>query len=116
MDPTPPSKMSGERVHALEMGAGSGERVAPSLALEQKRRIRIAMISISAIAVALACTVLVLESSSPAAAPVTASEHWLEAGRASLSMFRVVSRAVYCCSTRRVPTSVLEMRWLQRRV
>ncbi len=56
-------------VHALEMGAHS-ERVAPSLAVEQKRRIRIAMISISAIAVALACTVLVLHSSSSAPAPV----------------------------------------------
>jgi hypothetical protein len=55
----------GESLHALEMGAGSGERVVPSLAVEQKRRIRIAMISISAIAVALACTVLVLESSTP---------------------------------------------------
>jgi len=54
----------------LEMGAHSGERVAPSLAVEQKRRIRIAMISISAIAVALACTVLVLHSSSSSPAPV----------------------------------------------
>jgi len=57
-------------VHALEMGSPSSERVAPSLAVEQKRRIRIAMITISAIAVALACTVLVLHSSSGSPAPV----------------------------------------------
>lgn len=76
-------------VHALEMGSGSSDHVAPSMASEQKRRIRIAMISISALAVALACTVLVLESYSAAPAPVAEGEHWLEAGRASLSMFRV---------------------------
>jgi hypothetical protein len=76
-------------VHALEMGSPSSERVAPSLAVEQKRRIRIAMITISAIAVALACTVLVLHSSSGSPAPVAEGEQWLEDGRASLSMFRV---------------------------
>ena len=42
--------------------AGAAERVAPSLASEQKRRIRVAMIAISAVAVALACTVVVLSS------------------------------------------------------
>ena len=57
-------------VHALEMGSGSSDHVAPSMASEQKRRIRIAMISISALAVALACTVLVLESYSAAPVPV----------------------------------------------
>lgn len=76
-------------VHAMEMGSHSSEHVAPSMAMEQKRRIRIAMISISAVAVALACTILILETSTNAPAPVSEGEHWLEAGRASLSMFRV---------------------------
>jgi hypothetical protein len=70
-------------VHALEMGSPSSERVAPSLAVEQKRRIRIAMITISAIAVALACTVLVLHSSSGSPAPVAGgcpSEIWRACG------------------------------------
>merc|ERR1712216_801767 len=68
--------------------AGAAERVAPSLASEQKRRIRVAMIAISAVAVALACTVVVLSSKTDPA-PVAEGEHWLEDGRASLSMFRV---------------------------
>merc|ERR1712196_109485 len=67
--------------------AGAAERVAPSLASEQKRRIRVAMIAISAVAVALACTVVVLSSKTDPA-PVAEGEHWLEDGRASLNVPR----------------------------
>lgn len=61
-------------VHALEMGSQSSERVAPSMAMEQKRRIRIAMLAISAVSVAIACTILILETSTNEPAPVSGTE------------------------------------------
>ena len=58
--------------------AGAAERVAPSLASEQKRRIRVAMIAISAVAVALACTVVVLSSKTdPAPVAGASCARWL---------------------------------------